>query len=741
MRNQYLFAGASCLALTFWGEAAAQNTPGQPPVAPAGQADPQSADPYVVVVTASRRDENIQDVPTAVTAFGEDKLRDTQIASLEDLTAITPNIQISKTLTNANISIRGIGNGNLLLAGGEPGVAVHRNGVYQGQPGMALSTFLDVQRVEVLRGPQGTLFGRNATGGAINIIPNGPTEYMSYGFDIAAGFDPTMARSSAFVSGPLNASAEVLGRLSIQQNYNEGFTENKSPAGPSRLDGRDDYSARGQLEWRPSDDFDMRLLAEYQKNSDSGAAVFLLGNPAGAPVVFPDPLAPITLPPGFPMGDPDAREAYANVGERETETKAVDLSARWTLGGGALTALLSYGENTSYAAQDGDGTAVPFTATYFTVKADQRYGEILYASDPDQVFTYILGANLFDEHVAQDNLIPTSGYTTLFPVYAAGGVIDTNSYGVFARAQYDLPAETRLFAGVRYSHDEKVMSEYLNLRPVFVPGAAPENAGEESWNNVSYEFGASHSFSRELTAYAKYATGYKSGGYSVSSFNPAFEPEKNTNTEVGLKGTFLEDALRANLAAFHMEYDNLQVNQVQGLVAAVDNAARATVDGFEVEAVLHATDSLRIEAAASWLDARFDEFTTEDSARPALGTLDLSGNTLPGAPRYSASIGVFNDFVVPTGTLTLGGRYDWKDDIHFSEFNIPISSQEAAGKLDLFLNYRSDDDRWTASLFALNVGDEQVRANVVVVSALLGSLGLAQYQPGRQIGVSLGYRY
>ena len=753
MRRLSQLLGASGLAMSPGMPVAAQTSPVQFPVsaAPAGteatnqtNSKPSAEMPATsegIIITASRRSESIREVPTAVSAFDGAKLRDQQIVSLNDLSALTPNVQISTYLTNADINIRGVGNGNFVNAGGDPGVAVHANGVYLGQAALALSTFLDVERVEVLRGPQGTLFGRNATGGAVNIIPNAPTTEFSYGADVSAGVDPTLVRSSGYFSGPLDGAARLLGRVSIEQNYNSGYTRNRAPNGPSRLDGNDDFAVRGQLEWRATDDLNIRALAEYQQNKDAGPAAYLLGTPDAGALVFPDPLNPIVLPADFPTGNPRTRTAYASVGRRDMHATRVDLTTDWSLGGGNLKFLASYNENRNFIAQDGDGTAIPFTASFFTNKAHQVYLEAIYTSDASQPFTYVIGANFFDENLQQRVLIPTSGYTTILPVYTAGGTVDTRSYGIFAHLDYRLLPSTKIFGGLRYSHDRKRATEFFNLRPVFAPGLPTNNADRRAWSNVSYEAGISHDFSRLVTGYAKYATGYKSGGYSISSFNPPFDPETNSNIELGLKGSVLDGAVRANIAAFHMKYKDLQVTQVQGLISAVTNAARATIDGVEVETVLRPVSYLRIEANGALLKAKFDRFTTLDSARPVLGPLDLTGNTLSNAPRWSGSIGAYGIIPAGGGTINPGVRFDWRGRIFFNEFNIPISSQNAVGKLNLFLDYRTADSRWTAGVFALNVTDRASKANVVVVSALLGSLAVGQYQPGRQVGVKLGYHF
>lgn len=739
MRSSILLLGASWFAAFLGGEARAQDVQG-PPVADADR----SAEPAPleeIVVTASRRDQSIREVPTAVSAFAGEKLREAQITSLNDLTAITPNVQISAYQTNANITIRGVGNGNFIQAGGDPGVAVHQNGVYLGQSALALTTFLDVQRVEILRGPQGTLFGRNATGGAINIIANTPTTALSYGADIMAGVDPTMIRSSAYLSGPVDSSAKLLGRVSIQQNYNQGFSRNRASDGPSRLDGNDDFAARGQLEWRPTEAFSARLLAEYQQNKDNGPAAYLSGTPAG-PAVFPfallplfglPPVDPIT-PPASSIGDPRRRDAQANVGDRDMNAKTFILTTDWAFAGGSLKAILSYNETYNRTEQDGDGTSIPFTATLFTNKARQKYGELLYASDAGRPFSFVVGANYYDERLRQNVQVPILNYIPLLP-FRNGGVVDTESYAVFAHAEYKLLPSTRVFGGLRYSHDEKSQNEFLTF------GLTNTNSDSQSWSRVTYEAGVSSDLSRAITAYAKYATGYKSGGYSIGSFNPPFDPETNSSVEAGVKGSLLGGAVQANIAAFHMKYRDLQLTQVQGLISAVTNAARAEVSGVEVESVIRPTSRLRIEASGSWLDATFDRFDTVDSARPTLGTLRLTGNDLPNAPQWAGSVGIFNDFPLSGGTITPGGRFDYKSRIYFSEFNIPVSSQDGNGRLNLYVNYKSGDSRWTGSIFALNVTDKLVKSNVVVVSANLGSLAVTQYQPGRQVGASLGYRF
>ncbi len=736
MRAAHSLFGISALAATFSGGGQAQTVGSLPTTQapsveaspPVDQSRPAERQPAAInqlediVVTASRRDETIQKTPTAVSAFGGGRLQQAQITSLVDLVTTTPNVQIGTTNTSSNITIRGIGN-TQLTAGSDPGVALHVDGVYLAQSALAVSTFLDVNRVEILRGPQGTLFGRNATGGAINIIPNLPTDELKYGFDVSVGADPTLVRSSAYASGPLNDDGTLRGRLAVQQNYNRGFTRNLASTGPRYLDDQNNVSTRGQLEWLPTPDFTARLSFEYQREDSNGPAFYLLGTP--------DPNQPLPVQiQGAPRGDPSDFSGYENYGVRQLDAKTVLLTTDWRIGGGNLKALYSYNETDQFTDVEGDGTPVDFTSTAFRQHAHQHYAELLYASDGDRPFSYVVGANFFDEHLYQDIEVAIS----YLPVpVTLRGTIDTTSYAGFAHAQYRITPRLRVFAGLRYSHDHKSIDDFNN----FIGSLSQA----KSWSRVTYEAGVSYDVSRSVTGYAKYATGYKSGGFSAGALQPAFNPETDTNLEVGLKGTYLGGRLQANIAGFHMKYSDLQVNQVVGVSSAVTNAARATIDGFEGELVARPVERVRLELAGSYLDARFDQFLTQDSSRPALGLLNLAGNMLPSAPKVTASAGAYYDLPLTSGKLSFGARYDWKSRLYFSEFNLGITSQAPIGKADLTVLYTTDSQRWSAGVFARNVTNEAIKSQAYAVSAILGSLVEAELQPGRQVGITAGYHF
>ncbi|MDB6042281.1 MAG: TonB-dependent receptor [Gammaproteobacteria bacterium] len=676
-----------------------------------------------VVVTAQRRATTIQDTPAAVSSYDGTLLKQLQINDLADLAAITPGVQFGNVLTNAKITIRGIGNGNS-SAGADPGVAVHYEGVYLSQTALATTTFLDLDHVEVLRGPQGTLFGRNATGGAINLIPKQPTGAFEAEMGAAAGFDPSEFRVDGFVSGKLDDSGVWLGRLSVEDTYNEGFTTNTDRAGPSRLDDANNYAVRAQLKWQPSDVFSARLLFDNAKSVTNGPAYFFLGTP--------DASAPLPAPiQGAYFGSVNERSLAVTHGTSDLSFTGETLITDWQIGAGDLKTTVAVDRTKQYLDIDGDGSPVDFTNTSYTQSATQRFVESIYASDAHSKFVYVIGANFFNEDMSQNVTVPISYFP--LPVILTG-TLQTNSYAAFAHGDYTIVDPLTLFAGLRYSHDRKHLDEGNNYVGTLTQ--------EHSWSRVTYQAGARYKPSAQQTVYLQYATGYKSGGYQSGNLQPAFNPETSGSIEAGIKGTYLQDRVATNLAAFHMTYNNLQVNQVIGVSARVTNAARAKVDGLEAEIEARVTQDLRLSLAAALLDARFDQFMTADSARPSLGTLNLAGNRLPNAPRLTLSPSF--RYRVPLrlpGDLNLDGSYDWKSRVYFSEFNLPVSSQRAAGTFNLNVNYSDAGGHWQAGLYARNITDEKIIGNVLVVSALLGSQALGELNPGRELGFTFRYSY
>jgi len=701
--------------------------------------DQKGAQIQEVIVTAQRRETSLIKTPVAVSSIGGAAMTSRHLLDVQDLTSQAPGVQFGSNHTNADITIRGIGN-STSTQGTDPGVSFHLDGVYLGRSNLAASTFLDVDHVEILRGPQGTLFGRNATGGVVNVVSKAPTRDFQAELGGWVGAGPTQVHADGFVSGPLNGDGSLTGRFSARRDYNEGFTPNLVAGGPPRLDDQDGYSLRAQIQARPTDRLTLGLTVDYAHESDHGRAIFVLGAPGvtgsgGYVTITPAQLAAEDaaqdgVASAIP-GDIGRRQAQANQGLFRASFAGVRATLDWRAPHGTLKGLAAYDWTRADSNEDGDGTDLNYSNTLYNERAHQAYAELIYAADPIGPLQWLAGADIYSQHADERIEVPVSYFNASVIIPST---LDTLSWAVFGHGEYHVTGRATLFAGVRYTHDHKAIDEANNF--------AGQESHAQSWSSVTYEVGGSLELAQHVNAYAKYATGFKSGGFQAGDLAPPFRPETNGSVEAGLKGLFFDQRLQADVTAFHMDYDNLQVNQIIGFASVVTNAAQARINGVEADLVALPAPGLRAEATASYLHARFSRFLSIDSARPGLGTLDLAGNVLPNAPSFSYSLGLYYDLPLGLpGKLTLGGRYYWKDKVYFSEFNLPVAAQRAVGRGDLSLDWQSPDRRWQAGVFARNVADTRVVSSAQVVSAVLNSAAIASLDPGREVGLSLRRRF
>jgi iron complex outermembrane receptor protein len=718
-----------------FGASAQTQTPesGQPVLAPSSPNQIQD-----VVVTAQRRSSTLLRTPVAVASVSGATMKTRGLLNLSDLTTEAPGVQFGVQYTNSNITIRGIGASGINTQGGDPGVAFHLDGVYLAQTGLAASNLLDVNHVEILRGPQGTLFGRNATGGAVNVISNLPTRDFEAEAGAWVGVDPTQVHLDGYVSGPLTGDGVILARFSARSDYNQGFTTNIAPSGPDRLDNQNSYALRAQFEAVPNDHLTAGLTFDFDHARDSGAAIFLMGAPGVTPsgryytispaAVTAEDAALLGVTGGIP-GNVATRQAADDQGLYDSTFFGVRGSVEWRGDLGTVRLLAAFDQDSTNDNESLSGNTLNFSNALVFDRDHQVYAELLYTSKEIGPVDFQAGANVFDAFAAENFIVPIN-YAHIADVLPS--YLDTLSYAGFVHGNYHITSRAKLFAGLRYTRDWKGFNDSNSL---VMPGFLYQT---KAWESLTYEVGGSYDLTSDISAYAKYSTGFKAGGFSAGSLAPPFQPETDGSAEVGLKGFYFDRRLEADLDAFHMDYDNLQVTQVINVTAVTDNAAKSEINGVEASFVGIITSSLRAELTGSYLDAKFTKFVTGDAARPSLGLLNLAGNELPNAPKFSFSAGLYYDLPVDIpGKLTLGGRYYWKDRLYFNQYNVPVASQNAEGRADLNLDYVSADRKWQAGVFARNITDEKVLNDVLVISAGLNSAALGRLDPGREIGMSL----
>jgi iron complex outermembrane recepter protein len=696
-----------------------------------------------IVVTALRRETKLIDTPVAVSSFAGEQLQERQVNSLADLNGLVPGMEFGQSETDARITIRGVGTNNV-SGGADPGVAFHLDGVYIGTTSIASNSFFDISRVEVLRGPQGTLFGQNATGGAVNVIPNRPTADFNASVGVTLGADPFQYIVDGVLNGSLSSDQSLTGRISFQRSYNAGYTENLNagiaPVGPRRLDDDNSYAFRAQLSWTPNDTFAGHVSLNYRQHNEAGQAIQLLG---AAPEGGTTPAELL----GGARPNPNSFDVYANCGVAKGDDLLFSFDTSTKVADGTLKTLVSALQSHSTIGQDADGTAVNYATETFQLHANEYFGEILYDVNPIDQMDLIAGVNAFSQHLVETNVVPVAFPLGVGPFGGAAsanteGSLPTFTWAGFLHSTFNVTTSLQLFGGVRYTYDRKDINQSFNVSDVVALGGITIPVGAETqahhWDRITYEGGVSQKLTDNVTAYAKYSTGFKGGGYQIGTFGSHVNPETDGSAEIGLKGLLFDGTLEANLSVFRMTYNDLQVPQVVGLFLNYVNAAKAHVNGAELDGVWRATRAWRFEFSGSFLDAKFDEFNTEDSANPALGVQNLAGNSLPNAPRFTTSIGTYYSIPIANiGNVTPGGRYYWQDTEYFSEFNLPLVSQRAVGRVDISADLLTTDEKWRVSLFARNLTNEVVRSDVLVVATTLGSPALATLEPGRFVGVSV----
>ncbi len=727
-----------------------------------------------IVVTAQKRETRLQDTPLSITALTGADLDAGGMEELEDLAFVIPNLHYGRSvggpLNGGGISIRGISS-----AGGDKSAAFHVDGIYV-NAGAApeVLTFFDVQRVEVLRGPQGTLYGRNATGGAINVISNPPDRELLISGDVQFGtFD--QIRSRAVLNAPFIGD-RVFARLSMVQEDRDGFQRNLNTNRRSHdADDARDVGGRLQFLFDVTDDIDVTLRGTYGHRGGVGVANKFLGDYPDEIYLDPDPEeGPLDLY-GLNQASPnpkDPRRVRADfIGNRDENTWSVNAELEWDLadlpllGNARLTTLLSYADRDDERILDSDIADIPLLTINFDDEVTEFVSEVRLASAGSGDLEWVAG--VFFLNSTEGLTIGGASFPFSMSPPQPGALEittsqlterDARSYAGFGQLTYSLLDSLRITGGLRYSYDEKVST--FAQPPVFLfPGDEtafiPETAADdrETWDALTGKVGADWFWGEDSMLYASVSRGYKAGtiqtaadldddGRPTGDTIPNADPEFIWAYELGSKNQFWDDRLRLNVTGFFYDYQDLQVTTVAENVFVTQNAAEATIWGFETEIVARPYREATIVANASYLDATFDSFKgfrEEDRFRTEE---DFSGNDLPRAPRYTVNVAVQYDFDFDWwGVVTPRVNFYASDDVYFRAANDDSDKQDNYTKVDVRLGWRSEDQRLSVEGFVENLTDEDVIQSQIIGSSLVGwPLTTALDEP-MTIGVRVGYRF
>lgn len=686
-----------------------------------------------IVVTAQRTSSSLQKTPVSIQAYSGDELAKRGVASIADLARTDSSVNINLSTGQPIIAIRGVSSQNATEVG-DPAVSVAVDGIFTNRPYGTFAGLYDIERVEILRGPQGTLFGRNSTGGTINVITARATdanearmtgEVGNYGLYAADGF------------GNFMVTNDLYARLSFSARTREGYRDND----PMVRDGDDEdmQSVRFQLTYEPSYSFSSWILAQFTTMGGAGNVSENL------PFEYADgaDAEPIHQVPDT-IGNGKSWPLYARQA-RDLKQYEVRGGFSYTLPNEISINYLGGYNSIDYTRQQNINpyafTEEPVPFIYRNREQPETINqELRLASDPNARLTWQAGAYFFQEKSS------VSAFTQLFPDSDAATKtvefdyphIKSTSKALYAQATYAATDQLKLTGGVRYTWDKKSRDGNFILYPaatglpfvITIPQPASTKSGEPT-----YTLGVDYQVTPDSMLYAKFSTGYKVGGFNdaVSDYGP----EAVDSYEIGTKNTFFDRHLQLNLSAFRMDYSDQQVTQfiVGNAGSSTVNAGSSRIYGAEFNTVLQGTEFGRLSASANYTHARYREFLTSAGWDTSVN-LDLSGNRLPLSPTWSLSSEYeFPLYLASDATITPRVAVKYQSKQYFAATNYADQMQEGYAFFDADLTYTSPSGKFTAQAYVKNLTNKTVFSDANEFYTFNNYT--FSYQPPRTYGVRL----
>lgn len=696
--------------------------------------DSAAEDVGEIVVTAEKRSSTVRDIPMAISAYAPATLQQKQITSIEDIQRISPSMQAGfKVGATQFVFIRGIG-AQLYQLAAEPAVAVSQDGIVNtSQNSMNLDLF-DVSRVEVLRGPQGTIAGRNAIAGAVNVYSNEPTPNFEGALTATIGNYERLA-VEGYLSGPI-AGDKVMARLAIRSDRDNGWLRNTLL--DTRLGQTDKLQFRATVLARPTDDFEALAILDVVRDRSTTFTV------ADNIRIRSDKPSLTEAFGAIPFSWSDKTVAMDESGSWNLRRYQPSLRLKWAVSPStSITSLTGYLKQEVFTRWDLEGSSLPLfvwnpKATLPLFDIDQFSQELTVVSDISDRLELIAGGLYVSNHLKDVNQlgIPFDS----IPVDAIDNRANQRleSISGYAQLRLKLLPNLRVSAGARYTHDRKKYDATLN-----VFGSIVQNQANTTWDDVTPRFTIDFTLSKDLTVYATVSKGFKSGGYvTFSAPINQFDPETAWNYEAGIKGSLFDGRLTGALTGFYMRYKGLQQSQASvssgDIIGRVVNADTAAIKGAELELDARVTNTLRLSFSGNWLHGRYGRLLSADPVYPERGVQDYSGNRLVRAPDWQFSAGA--DYSTAIGSdwnATLSASYSWQTKVYFDFTNKETVAQPTYGLVNLMASLESSDGNWRVAAYLRNLTDKfYVTENYPLVErdVTYGSLTIGG---PRRFGVSL----
>lgn len=681
-----------------------------------------------VVITAERHRSSVQKTAASVTAVTGAELQAKGQTTVESALRDVPAVEMQASPQGGQIYIRGVGaNGDSNWV--DPSVSLMFDNVYSGRAERVFASMYDVDRVEILRGPQGTLYGRNATGGTVNVLTKNPVDSTEGAINFQVG-NYGLKHVDGVYNKPINETLAL--RLALLREKRNGYFSNSG-------DGSDLKGARLKALWKPSANFSVLASIDTLQQTGLGVTTASYSYTPDVPPFVNWPTYPAQLHSPWTVDDLHPAEV------RRTKFTTYLLEANWDLGWGVATFVPAYTKSTRDSISNLiTGTAIPPGVSPSTWSEDQSSAELRVASAARSPVRWVAGLYHFKSNNAQSgNMATLSQYS--WESYGVSAPADSNA--VFGQVIYPLTPALRLTGGMRYTKDRKTYHYGVHsLDGAYDTGML---STVNSYSAFTYKAGIEYDVNRNSMMYAQVASGYKAGGFSTTATPPtAYGPEKLTALELGSKNRFLGGRLQVNAEVYYYLYKNYQIqygdfgalspnpNDPVGttyFAQYVVNADTGRNKGGDVEAKYRITPDDELRVGMAYTHARYGNF-----AQPALAY--LNGTPVANTPARTANIGYRHEWNLDSGAeWSLGAEMKFSDnyrvtllkDFPGGDLNV---HQAGYRRTDLYLNYHSADGNWTAALWAKNLEDKAQVTNAL-------PFGRVQITNPRTFGVNLGYSF
>ena len=704
----------------------------QAPLARAAGASGPSADTLdEVVVTARKREESVQDVPISISVLGGDALAAKGIVDIRTFATQVPGLVFSNhaDLKTNETSIRGV-RSESRSAGQDPSVGYYLDEVYLGGGVSTAIDYFDLQRIEVLRGPQGALFGRNTIGGVISLSTRRPT-FSPEGYIEAGVGNYGLLEGRAAVSGPLVAD-RLAGRLAVSIADRDGYAKNVSTGRDVEDLGR--KSARASLLFTPGERTELLATFDYLRVKQNSNALETYAYSSGAGNLLARFIG------GFPgpNRDPYDRRVHGDLDPVEDlEAYGAHLRATVDFGSVSLVSISGYREHEYYSIYDTEQTVARWTYSSFPESVRRFSQEIRRASAPGENLDWLAGVYFYRQHTINNFVggfgVDALGVLRLPPGFSVSSVGDqeTQSYAAFTNVTYRFTPMLSATLGVRYTRDKKDIT-YNQFDPIGVIGGSRQFTSEKTFSRATPSLTLSYSPSPELLVYGLVANGFKSGGFNdfIGDATAAgFEPEKLWNYELGVKAELLERRLTMNASAFLMRWSDIQLQadnpDTPFFDPATRNAGSAESRGLELEVRYRPAERLSLSLAAAATDAKFTEGFLPDGRTPL--------RQIPYSPQYTANVGA--EYRVPLAGSALDVEFRLEGQMtgvdYLDTSNIRESRVDAWQEVNAWVTLLEREDRWSVSLWGRNLTDEvrPTRFFNVLTNPLVGQQLIALNAP------------